>query len=110
MVAARHQQRAGQWRKGFGDRDFWGDIAEILIYNRALSDAEMNQVGSYVEGKYSLDTAYTGPATLVTTGLQLWLKADAITGLNDNDRIAVWPDSSPNGNDSTQAVVADQPT
>ena len=59
--------------KGFGDMDFFGSIAEILIYNRALNDVEMNQVGFYLEDKYSLDTAYIGPipepATLVVLSL-----------------------------------------
>mgnify|MGYP000057406491 CR=1 FL=1 len=35
-----------------------GDIAEMLIYERTLSAAELNQVGFYLEQKYSLDTAY----------------------------------------------------
>ena len=32
-----------------------------------------------------------------TTGLRLWLEADAITGLNDGDPVATWLDSSTNG-------------
>lgn len=42
-------------------------------------------------------------------GLQLWLEANAITGLNDNDPIATWPDSSGNGRDATQAIVLNRP-
>jgi formylglycine-generating enzyme required for sulfatase activity len=44
------------------DRTFhgsWqGDIAEILIYTRALSTAEEGAVGSYLADKYGLTTAY----------------------------------------------------
>jgi hypothetical protein len=29
-----------------------GDVSEVLIYNRVLSDAEQNQVGFYLEQKY----------------------------------------------------------
>ncbi len=42
--------------------------------------------------------------------LQLWLKADAITGLNDGDRVTTWIDSSGNSRDATQSVAADKPT
>ena len=35
-----------------------GDIAEILIYNRALTGAEELQVGCYLASKYALPTAY----------------------------------------------------
>jgi len=42
-----------------------GDIAEMLIYERTLSAAELNQVGFYLEQKYSLDTAYVPePSTI----------------------------------------------
>ncbi len=40
-----------------------GQVAEILFYNRALSDQEANQVGYYLEQKYGLNTAYAPPAT-----------------------------------------------
>lgn len=43
-------------------------------------------------------------------GLQLWLKADAITGLNDGDALTTWTDSSTNGRDVTQAASGEKPT
>jgi hypothetical protein len=43
-------------------------------------------------------------------GLQLWLKADAITGLTDGMTVATWADSSGNAGDATQATGALQPT
>lgn len=42
-------------------------------------------------------------------GLVLWLKADAITGLVDNDPVTTWSDSSGNGNDATQATGDNKP-
>lgn len=48
------------------------------------------------------------PASL--TGLQFWLKADAIGGLNDGDAITTWADSSGNGNDATQSTGTAKPT
>lgn len=44
---------------------FVGDIAEILIYEEELSDAELEMVGSYLENRYGLETAY--PGTTVNT-------------------------------------------
>ena len=38
-----------------------GDLAEVLFYNRVLSAAERNSVGTYLQEKYSLRTSY-GPA------------------------------------------------
>lgn len=35
------------------------------------------------------------------SGLQLWLDADAISGLSDGDTVATWADQSGNGNDYT---------
>lgn len=43
------------------------------------------------------------------SGLELWLKADAITGLNDADPVATWPDSSGKGRDATQSVAGNKP-
>ena len=36
-----------------------GDLAELLIYSRALSDEEEFAVGVYLSEKYGLDTIYT---------------------------------------------------
>jgi len=41
--------------------------------------------------------------------LQQWLKADAITGKVDGDKISQWDDSSGNGNHATQGAGANQP-
>lgn len=38
------------------------------------------------------------------SGLQIWLKADAITGLSDNDPVATWEDSSSANHDFTEAT------
>ncbi|HJN09862.1 MAG TPA: hypothetical protein QF564_14345 [Pirellulaceae bacterium] len=39
-----------------GKRNFWqGDIAEIILYGRALSDAEQNAVQTYLAQKYSIE-------------------------------------------------------
>jgi len=42
--------------------------------------------------------------------LFLWLDADAITGLNDNDAVVTWEDQSVNGRDFTQGTAGFRPT
>lgn len=44
------------------------------------------------------------------TGLNLWLKADAITGQVDDDALGTWSDSSGNANHASNAMFARQPT
>jgi hypothetical protein len=43
------------------------------------------------------------------SGLVLWLKADAISGIADAGAVSTWPDSSPNGNDAIQGTGSKQP-
>lgn len=38
-----------------------GSVAEILFYNRKLSEDEVNRVGYHLEQKYNLDTEYVKP-------------------------------------------------
>ena len=42
-------------------------------------------------------------------GLQVWLEADAITGLSDTDPVATWADLSVNGHDFVQATSGRRP-
>jgi hypothetical protein len=39
----------------------------------------------------------------------LWLKADSLTGYEDEDVVDTWPDSSGNGNDATQGTFVKMP-
>ena len=66
-----------------GSHGSWqGDIAEILIYNRALTGPEERQVGSYLSTKYALPTAYLVPigSDATTTSLTSSLGATAEYG------------------------------
>jgi hypothetical protein len=38
-----------------------GDLAEILVYDRALSAQELRQLGDYLKTKYSLEATYVDP-------------------------------------------------
>lgn len=47
------------------------DVASIVVYNRALSSAEENTVGAYLEGKYALNTSYVAtpePSSMLALG------------------------------------------
>ncbi len=39
-----------------------GYVSEVLIFNKVLSEAELNEVGYYLEQKYSLTTEYKATA------------------------------------------------
>jgi hypothetical protein len=54
-------------------RSWDGDIAEIIIYNRALTTDEENQVGYYLKQKYDITAAnYTPPP--IMTGSVLFVR------------------------------------
>lgn len=55
-------------------------------------------------------TAAQASEMTVTSGLKLWLKADAITGANDGNFIGAWPDSSGNGNNVSHTNTNRWPT
>jgi len=44
--------------RGWNDRTWIGDMAEILIYDRVLSQVEMELVGFYLSEKWGIETAY----------------------------------------------------
>jgi len=44
------------------------------------------------------------------SGLQLWLDASQIAGLNDGDAVGTWSDLSGTGNNATQATASKKPT
>ena len=44
--------------RGITSRAWDGDVAEVMIFDRALSLGELNEVGNALSGKYGLATAY----------------------------------------------------
>ena len=84
-----------------------GNIAEVIIYDRALSTAEIGGVEEYLALKYV--------PPMAVPGLKMWLPAD---GINPNDPNQVrsgsafvknWIDQSGNNNNATQGSDASQP-
>jgi hypothetical protein len=67
---------------------YTGDIAEIIVYNKAHSDAEREQVENY------LTTKYFPSQDIDMDDLQLWLVADDISGADASTITSDWPDQS----------------
>lgn len=85
-------------------------IRFLLILSLLLAPCYALLSGPFFFGQQgvaaSQSTAWT-PASL--TGLQIWLKASAISGA-DGDAVATWPDSSGNARNLTQGTAAARPT
>ena len=59
---------------------------------------------------YAINCSEDGIIPSSISDLRLWLKADAITGLNDGDKISTWYDLSGNGYNLVQTDYNRQPT
>ena len=92
---------------------FPGQIAEILIYNRAVGEAERQSIERYLSEKYKLPVQ----PPPITTGLQLRLATDTIdttdlsqvVQLNGSTYVKDWLDTSGNGYHAVQATANKQP-
>ncbi len=47
--------------RGMNDRHWFGHFAEVILYDRVLSDAENQQVGLYLQQKYGLTGTFAAP-------------------------------------------------
>ena len=119
-----------------GTERFNGIIDATAIYNRALSADEI--LSNYQAGNVQLQTrtgtddtpddgsweewrpSGSGTESALDSmneinqpnsisGLAMWLKADSITGLNDDDAVSNWPDSSGNNRYAAQSTSSYQP-
>jgi hypothetical protein len=90
-----------------------GDIAEIVIYNRGLTEEERNQIHDYLRKKYGLGGS-AGPRLAIVAGdnntiVISWpssavgfvLESSAVV---DSGYVAVVQPVVPNGNDNTVTV------
>ena len=113
---------------------FRGDMAEIIVLNRALSSVEIAAVQAYLSKKWGLtgtvdsdgdgvvdandpdaDGDGVADALPVVPGLKLHLDAANIDGagnstLSDGDVIGEWKDLSGNGNDASQSSPGYSPS
>jgi hypothetical protein len=106
-----------QYIGGLGTPSYWqGDIAEIIIYERALSEAELVAMEEYLASRYKVGrSAQTSDLIEDIPGLKLWLRADACAYedlfANDDaehlDVARLWSDATTNDHD---AVAITSPT
>ncbi len=83
-----------------GGNNFEGDIAEVQVFNSALSTTNRQTQETGLLTKYGI----------VPTGLAAWFKAEAITGITNGAAVATWPDASGHNYDATQATAGQRPT
>lgn len=97
------------------DGAFDGDIAEMLVYNRALSNQEICIISSVLGVKYGRPFTCTPDIAPggVGTGLSLWLKANngvysdlGTTPANDGDLVSQWNDQTGIGSITTEAQIS----
>jgi hypothetical protein len=71
--------------RGMAQRYWWGDLAELIIYDRPLPEAERDAVESYLAAKYRLGTWTLPPPAIIpvgprVAGAQTVVMDDAIPG------------------------------
>ena len=66
---------------------FDGDIAEVIIYERVLTNSEVEAVTAYLDDKYDLDSPeFLLPETRPTA----WFNANDLVDLANNDQVESW--------------------
>jgi autotransporter-associated beta strand protein len=58
--------------RSIAGRSWDGDVAEVIIYNRALTQSEEAMVGNYLAGKYGLSVSYPGVQPSYATNGSTW--------------------------------------
>lgn len=107
----------GTWANYVSDpsvyRSWGGTIAETIVYDRVLTQAEADQVGSYLTKKYGIASStypvYADPAALPLSipGLALWLDADpGFVGKDGSNRVSIWRDALGTTNNTVAQNVA----
>ncbi len=85
---------------------FQGYISEVMFYDRAISETEIQHIQTYLTEKWK-----EVPSGI--SGLSMWLDADDPnadgTQPLDGTSISTWTDKSVNGNDISQASSSRQP-
>lgn len=115
MYAASSPWTQTDWSGGSGQTS-WSDSTKFdsssSVTTSTAGQATLTQSEEFSNTGFESNlTAWdTGAQPDTISGLQLWLKADAITGLNDGDSVTTWTDSSGNSNDATQSTAANKPT
>ncbi len=93
-----------------------GQIAEFILYERALTVSEISDIGDYIETKWgiSVNTPDLSGSPSTVTNLELWLDAADIDGDGTDEGAGetyagVWTDRSGHGRNATQSTGSQQP-
>ena len=88
-----------------------GQIAEVIIYNKVLSNCENYKVISYLNSKYNSSFAFKStPGGLDCDGNRIWLRANVGTSTTTNGAaISQWDDVSTSSEFLMQPLAASQP-
>jgi hypothetical protein len=81
-----------------------GKVAEVIVYNRALSVGELSLIYAYAAARYGISL----PTPVSIPSCNLWLRGDQ--GVTISTGVSSWADYSGVGNNVTQATGANQPT
>lgn len=84
---------------------FNGYVAEILVFDGAVTAANAWTIRRYLQAKYKVN--YFDPTSI--SGLLEWYAADRIGGLRDGDAVSEWPSYGASGISLIQATGANQP-
>jgi hypothetical protein len=106
------QDGTGNRTLDYGSAYYWGSVrptlstaanaVDLLVF--ACDGTRMMEVSVVLNYLSS-----SMPVPQAIPGLLMWLKADAITGLNDGDAVTSWSDSSGNSVNASQATAARKP-
>ena len=96
------------FRPGIPSRWWKGGIAEIIAYDRVLSEVERQQVEAYLANKWGTPL----PPPIPTTSLQLWLDADDAStfSYSSGALVSQWRDKSGRGTHLAQGTEYRQPS
>lgn len=103
-----------------GTAGYNGDIAEVIIYNKVLTNYERKAVEDYLSNKYDIIRYPNHSANTDLSGsLKIWMDAaDTSTVYKDSscvvtastwDKVGCWRDKSGNNNNATQSTSSAQP-
>ena len=88
----------------------WGDLGELMIFNRELNTSEHQEIFNYLADKWSICAKTAHYAGIPGNDMVLWLDADDVNGNCSNpstgSTLATWYDKSGNTNNATQSGSA----
>ena len=74
-----------------------GDLAEVIIFNSALTTAQRQAVEGYLAHKWGINKYYSPTFPLSIPGCQLWLDAGDSSTVTGTTTVTQWRDKSGNG-------------